>query len=167
MNSSTPAAAPTPYGPYNSAGSGATLSGGHRIRSIVLRAVIRLLAVIAVAAAAQAVAWLNLLGDDSGLGVGLLSFAATALLCGVWSLVDGTRHGLAGVVISWAIVAVLGGLASTAATVVAGMLAGSGSLGDFVLMVDTIPFLVGLIAFPASLGALIGHLVRRGSGTPQ
>lgn len=111
----------------------------------------------------QLVAWLSAFATpgDANIGLGLLSFAATALLSGIWGFVDGRRHRLPPVLVRWLVVALL----TTVGTLV--MLA---ELGDspepFAVRIgsylDLAPSTAGLVLIPAIVGAVVGFAM--GSG---
>lgn len=99
-------------------------------------------------------------GADADIGAGLVGFAGLVLLSFGWAFVDGragrTRH----VVVAWNVVAAT---LAIGWRIVVSVVEADVSLGVaevFVADLSVVLFLVGLVAVPASLGALAGAGLR-------
>lgn len=126
--------------------------------STLTPALVRVVAIGLVLAAYSLAVWL-LASDPSGganIGAGLLAFGGLALIGLVWGFLDARRRGLASSVVLWVVV----GLVTSAGwLVVATVLGNDGSVrvGEQ-LAADAflVPFVGGMIAFPAAIGAVVG-----------
>lgn len=121
-------------------------------------------ALLALFALFQLIAWLSAFATpgDANIGLGLLTFAATALLSGIWGFNDGRRNRLWPVLVRWLVVALL----TTAGTLV--MLAALGDSPEpFAVRIanflDIAPLIAGLVLIPAIGGAAVGFAVGAGS----
>lgn len=101
---------------------------------------------------------------DANIGAGLLAFALAGLVALAWCVVEGRRHGM----LIGVLVAVLAGVAWTILTPVWVGLAEGGAASDVSVMFNdfliVMPLMVGLVAAPGTVGALIGQALR-GPGT--
>lgn len=103
-------------------------------------------------------------GGGANIGAGLASFGATILLCAAWGLLDGRRERAVGpLVLRWGVVGLLVGVTQ----VVVIPLKDRGPIDPSVLASDltmVAPFLVGLVAVPAIVAALLGSTVAPSEG---
>jgi len=130
--------------------------------SIVLAALVRILAV-GVALAAYYAALPHLFPDDGGganIGAGLIAFGALVLISFGWAFVDGAARGASVAITIWAIVAALVALGWLVARAVAEADASMSATEIIRNDLGGLPFTMGLVLAPAVFGALIGHALR-------
>lgn len=98
-------------------------------------------------------------GHDANIGAGLLAFAAAIAVSGIWGFLDGRQAGsLGGMLLRWALVAVLAVLGLIAYSVIRNAGGGVPTASS----IDLAFFFLGLIAVPAFIGVAIGHATQRG-----
>lgn len=110
--------------------------------------------------------------DASGgadIGSALAAFAVTLLIALVWAGFDARSHGFSGTIKPWLYVAGATAVGWLLALVVqAFALFDVGSPGDLLPVtvsgLSVLPFVFGLVALPALIGAAVGSAGRRGSG---
>ncbi len=91
---------------------------------------------------------------DANIGAGLIAFAVTVAVAGLWGLLDGVRQRSIGAPVATAVIAgVLFGVASTA---VSASFEGLDLDAAVSSLLDVGSFLVGLAVVPGALGAAVG-----------
>lgn len=96
---------------------------------------------------------------EANIGLGLLTFAATSLVAGLWGARDGRRESYTVLAPAWLLVAIGVGVTGAAAVSVGGWLAGGGFFPT-VLLADLLilgPLGIALVAVPALLGLALGQ----------
>ena len=127
-----------------------------------IAALVRVVA-IGAALAAYYAALPRLFPDDGGganIGAGLIAFGALVLISFGWAFVDGAARGISASIIVWAVVAAVVSVGWLVALAVA---QADASMGASELMVNdlgSLPFTLGLVLAPASVGAVIGGALR-------
>lgn len=126
----------------------------------ILLAVLVRTAALAAAVAVWAYVAPGLLNDDTGLGTGLLAFLGLIVVGFVWSLYDARRRGFPTTATAWCVIALA---FSIGWLVVRAVLEADSSMSATeIITADlfSIPFIAGLVAVPALVGAGIGTALR-------
>ncbi|GAA5122989.1 hypothetical protein GCM10023339_42140 [Alloalcanivorax gelatiniphagus] len=115
---------------------------------------------LALTAYTQLVVPLMSSAGDADIGAGLIAFAALVVVGFVGCLVDTLRHGAVTAVVWWLAIAVCLAVGWWVALAVPQDT--SSSFGELLAAdAELLPFTIGLVAFPAGVGAVIGHAVSR------
>lgn len=132
----------------------------HAASSAVVRIVMMSVAIAIYTAAVSASRWIG--GTDANIGAGLLGFAGLIVISFGWALVDGRGCSVKDTIMSWSMVAatlaVVWGIVRAIADADSSLSVAESLVADLSLTF----FFFGLVLVPASVGAVVGGVSRRG-----
>lgn len=130
---------------------------------IIRRTALRTGALVGVNVGAQGL--MSLSDGENAIGSGVALFMVMVVISAGWGVADGARRSFVVALCPWLPAAVLTAvLAALCVSIAEGLTLGEPLIRAFTnlaLYADLMPFLFGLVAVPAALGVLVGHLIRR------